>query len=125
MIANPYTLGKLTSEGPTKWGEIHAAPRYNYHRTRDYSDDDLREILPSWHESLNVDMTLVEMHDCLLQAEVHRYQCQMACLKQLNDQMEAIQAEMFTILPKKHQCVECLSRAQALPHIRKQIGQCI
>ena len=63
------------------------------------------------------------MHDRLLQAEVHQYRCQMACLKQLNNQMEAIQAEMFTILPKKYQCVEWLSQAQALPHVRKQIGQ--
>ena len=47
----------------------------------------------------------------------------MARLKQLNDQMEAIQAKMFTILPKKHQCVECLSQAQVLPCVRKQIGQ--
>ena len=123
MTANPYTLGKLTSDGQTKWGEIHVAPRYDYLRVHDYSDDDLHELLPSWHESLDVDMALVEMHDCSLQAEVHRYRCQMAHLKQLNEQMEAIQAEMFTILPKKHQCVERLSRAQALPHIRKQIGQ--
>ena len=63
------------------------------------------------------------MCDHLLQAEVHRYRCQMARLKQLNKQMEAIQAEMFTIRPKKHQCVECLSRAQALPCVRKQIAQ--
>ena len=83
----------------------------------------LREILPSWHESLDVDTALVEMRKRLLQAEVHCYQCQMARLNQLNDQMEAIQAEMFTILPKKHQCVERLSRAQALPRIRKQIRQ--
>ena len=117
MTANPYALGKLTSEGPTKWGEIHAAPRYDYHRTQDYSDDDLHEILPSWHKSLDVNMALVEMHDRSLQAKVHRYRCQMAHLKQLNDQMKAIQAEMFTIIPKKHQCVECLSRAQALPRI--------
>ena len=103
MTANPYALGKLTLEGPTKWGEIHTAPRYDYHRTQDYSDDDLREILPSWHESRNVDIASVKMRDCSLQAKVHRYWCQMACLKQLNDQMEAIQAEMFTILPKKHQ----------------------
>ena len=61
------------------------------------------------------------MHDRLLQAEVHQYRCQMARLKQLNDQMEAIQAEMFTILPKKHQCVERLSWTQALPCVRKQI----
>ena len=123
MTANPYALGKLTSEGLTKWGEIHAAPRYDYHRTQDYSDNDLRKILPSWHESLDVDTALVEMRDRMLQAKVHRYRCQMARLKQLNDQMEAIQAEMFTILPKKHQCVEHLSRAQALPRIRKQIRQ--
>ena len=123
MTANPYALGKLTLEGPMKWGEIHAAPRYNYHCTQDYSDNDLCEILPSWHESLDVDTALVEMRNHLLQAEMHWYQCQMAHLKQLNDQMEAIQAEMFTILPKKHQCIECLSRAQALPRIRKQIGQ--
>ena len=123
MTTSPYALGKLTSEGLTKWGEIHAAPRYNYHRTQDYSNNDLHEILPSWHESLDVNTALVKMRDHSLQAEVHRYQCQMACLKQLNDQMEAIQAEMFTIIPKKHQCIECLSRAQALPRIRKQIGQ--
>ena len=63
------------------------------------------------------------MRNCSLQAEVHQYQCQMTHLKQLNDQMEAIQAEMFTIIPKKHQCVEYLSQAQVLPRIRKQIGQ--
>ena len=125
MTTSPYALGKLTSEGPTKWGEIHAAPRYNYHHTQDYSNDDLREILPSWHESLNVDTALVEMRHRSLQAKVHQYRCQMARLKQLKDQMEAIQAEMFAIIPKKHQCVERLSRAQALHCIRKQIRQCI
>ena len=125
MTTNPYALGKLTSDKPTKWGEIHAAPRYNYSHVKGYSDDNLHELLPSWHESLDIDTVLVEMCDCSLQAEVHQYQCQMACLKQLNDQMEAIQAEMFTILPKKHQCVEHLSRAQVLPRVRKQIGQCI
>ena len=123
MTTNPYALGKLTLDGPTKWGEIHAAPRYDYLRVQDYSDDNLRELLPSWHESLNVDTALVEMRNRSLQAKIHQYQCQMACLKQLNDQMEAIQAEMFTILPKKHQCIERLSRAQALPCVRKQIGQ--
>ena len=123
MTANPYALGKLTLEGLMKWGEIHAAPRYDYHCTQDYSNNDLREILPSWHESLDVNTVSVEMRDRSLQAKVHHYRCQMARLKQLNDQMKAIQAEMFTILPKKHQCVEHLSRAQALPCIRKQIGQ--
>ena len=123
MTANPYALGKLTSNGLTKWGKIHAAPRYNYLRVRDYSDDDLHELLPFWHKSLDVDTALVKMHDRLLQAEVHQYRCQMARLKQLNNQMEAIQAEMFTILPKKYQCVERLSQAQALPRVRKQIGQ--
>ena len=123
MTTNPYALGKLTLDGPTKWGEIHAAPRYDYLCVHDYSDNNLRKLLPSWHESLDVDTALVEMCDRSLQAEVHRYRCQMSRLKQLNEQMEAIQAEMFTILPKKHQCIEHLSRAQALPHIRKQIGQ--
>ena len=32
MTANPYTLGKLKSDGPMKWGEIHAAPRYDLSR---------------------------------------------------------------------------------------------
>ena len=73
MTTNPYALGKLTLEGPTKWGEIHAAPRYDYYRTRDYSDNDLREILPSWHESLDVDTALVKMCGYLLQAKVHCY----------------------------------------------------
>ena len=84
MTTNPYALGKLTSDGPTKWGEIHAAPRYNYSHVKGYSDDNLHELLPSWHESLDINMVLVEMCDCSLQAEVHQYQCQMACLKQLN-----------------------------------------
>ena len=100
MTANPYALGKLTSDGPTKWGEIHAAPRYDYSHVKGYSDNNLHELLPSWHKSLDVDKVLVEMRDRSLQAEVHWYRCQMTCLKQLNDQMEAIQAEMFTILYK-------------------------
>ena len=125
MTANPYALRMLKSDGPVKWGEIHVVPRYNYSHVKGYSDDDLRELLPSWHESLNIDVALVKMCNCLLQVKVHWYRCQMTHLKQLNDQMEAIQAEMFTILPKKHQCVEWLSRAQVLPHVRKQIGQCI
>ena len=54
MTANPYALGKLTSDGPTKWGKIHTAPRYNYLCVRDYSDNDLRKLLPSWHKSLDI-----------------------------------------------------------------------
>ena len=123
MTANPYALGMLKSDGPVKWGEIHAAPRYDYSHVKGYSDDDLNELLPSWHEFLDVNAALVEMRSYLLQAEIHRYQCQMMRLKQLNDQMEAIQAEMFTILSKKHQCIECLLWAQVLPHVRKQVGQ--
>ena len=49
----------------------------------------------------------------------------MTRLKQLDEQMKTIEAKMFTIIPKKHQCIECLSRAQVLPRARKQIGQCI
>ena len=30
MAANPYALGKLTSDGPAYTGEIHAAPRFDY-----------------------------------------------------------------------------------------------
>ena len=108
MTTNPYALGMLKSDGLVKWGEIHAAPRYDYSHVKGYSDNDLRKLLPSWHESLNVDAALVEMCNHSLQAKVHRYWCQMMHLKQLNDQMEAIQAEMFTILPKKHWCIECL-----------------
>ena len=125
VTANPYSLGKLKSDGPTKWGEIHAAPRYDYSYVKGYSDNDLHELLPTWHESLDVDAMLLKMCNRSLQAEVHWYQCQMTRLKQLNEQMEAIQAEMFTIIPKKHQCIEHLSWAQVLPCARKQIGQCI
>ena len=123
MTANPYALRKLKSDRPTKWGEIHAAPRYDYTHVREYSNDNLRKLLPTWHKSIDVKTTLVEMHDRLLQAEVHQYWCQMTQLKQLNEQMETIQAEMFTILPKKHQCIKRLLRAQVLPHVRKQIRQ--
>ena len=123
MTANPYALGKPKSDGLTKWGEIHTASRYDYAHVKEYSDNDLCELLPAWHKSIDIDTVLVEMRNRSLQAEVHRYQCQMMRLKQLNDQMEAIQAEMFTILPKKHQCIERLSRAQVLPCVRKQIGQ--
>ena len=56
MTTNPYTLVKLKSDGPTKWGEIHAAPRYDYSHCKGYSDDDLHKLLPSWYESLNVDV---------------------------------------------------------------------
>ena len=54
MTANPYALGKLTLDGPMKWGKIHAAPRYNYLCVQDYSDNDLRKLLPSWHKSLDI-----------------------------------------------------------------------
>ena len=70
MTANPYALGKLKSDGPTKWGEIHTAPRYDYSHIKRYSDDDLHELLPTWHKSLDVDAALVEMRDHSLQAEV-------------------------------------------------------
>ena len=109
MTANPYVLGKLKLDGPTKWGEIHAAPRYNYSHVKEYSDNNLCELLPTWHESLNIDTALVKMRDHSLQAKIHQYWCQMTCLKQLDKQMKAIEAEMFTIIPKKHQCVEQLS----------------
>ena len=77
MTTNPYALGMLKSDGPVKWGEIHAAPRYNYSHVKGYSYNDLHELLPTWQESINVNTTLVEMHDCSLQAKVYRYQCQM------------------------------------------------
>ena len=47
MAANPYALGKLTSDGPAYTGEIHAAPRFD-HRASD-SVQDLKELLPTWY----------------------------------------------------------------------------
>ena len=45
MTANPYALRKLKSDGPTKWGEIHAASRYDYAHVMEYSNDNLRKLL--------------------------------------------------------------------------------
>ena len=114
MAANPYALSKLTSTGPAYTGEIHAAPRFNY-RAPD-SVEDLKELLPTWHQFAEVDMALSHIKDRSLMAEVHRYRHHMGRLRQLDEQMA-------TLIPQKHQCVDRLARAQAVRRVRKEIGQ--
>ena len=121
MAANPYALGKLTSTGPAYTGEIHAAPRFNY-RAPD-SVQDLKELLPTWHQFVEVDTALSRIRDRSLTAEVHCYRHLMGRLQQLDEQMATIEKEMTTLLPQKHQCVDRLTRAQAVRRVRKEIGQ--
>ena len=47
----------------------------------------------------------------------------MGCLAQLNAQMAIIEGEMLMLIPEKHDCADRLMKAQALHHIRKQVGQ--
>ena len=121
MAPNPYALGKLTSDGPTHTGEIHAAPRFDY---RDKGlVQDLQELLPTWHQFTEVDITLSRIRDCSLTAEVHCYRHLMGRLGQLDEQMATIEKEMATLLPQKHQCVDCLMKAQSVRRVRKEIRQ--
>ena len=123
MAANPYTLGKLTSDGLAHTGEIHAAPRFDYREQG--SVQDLKELLPTWYQFAEVDTALSCIKDRSLAAEVHRYHHLMGRLRQLNEQMATIEKEMTTLLPQKHQCVDRLMKAQAVRRVRKEIGQCI
>ena len=113
MTQNPYAYGKLESNGPTYWGEIHAAPRHDYPCTL-LCEEDLCKLLPMGHQYLNIDNALIMLHDCSLQAEVHCYQCLMGRLKQLNKQMEASTNEMHTLIPQKHGCVDRLHKARTM-----------
>ena len=49
----------------------------------------------------------------------------MGRLGQLDEQMATIKKEMATLIPQKHQCVDRLTRAQAVRRVRKEISQCI
>ena len=109
------------SDGLAHTGEIHAAPRFDY-RAPD-SIQDLKELLPTWHQFAEVDTALSCIKDRSLMAEVHRYHHLMGRLGQLDDQMATIEKEMATLIPQKHHCVDRLTRAQAVRHVRKEIGQ--
>ena len=121
MAANPYALGKLTSNGPAHTGEIHAAPCFDY---RDKgSVEDLKELLPAWYQFAEVDTALSCIRDHSLTAEVHRYCHLMGRLGQLDEQMATIEKEMAMLIPQKHQCVDRLMKVQAVRRVRKEIGQ--
>ena len=47
----------------------------------------------------------------------------MGQLGQLDEQMATIEKEMVTLIPQKHQCMDRLTRAQAVRRVRKEIGQ--
>ena len=121
MAANPYALGKLTSNGPAHTGEIHAVPCFDYREQG--SVQDLKELLPSWCQYAEVDMALSRIKDRSLAAEVHCYRHLMGWLEQLNKQMATIEKEMVTLVPQKHQCVDCLMKVQVVCRVRKEIGQ--
>ena len=123
MAANPYALGKLTSDGPAYTGEIHAAPCFDY-RAPD-SAQDLKELLHKWYQFAEVDTALSCIKDRSLTAKVLRYRHLMGRLEQLDEQMGIIKKEMATLILQKHQCVDRLTRAQAVRRVRKEIGQCI
>ena len=122
MTNNPYTLGKLESNGPTYMGEIHASPQHDYPE-KSLHVEDLQELLPSWHKYHDVNDVLVLLHDRSLQAEVHRYRYLMGHLAQLDAQMATIEGEMSTLIPEKHECADWLMKAQAVHCIRRQVGQ--
>ena len=119
MAANPYALGKLTSNGLALTEEIHAAPCFDYKEQG--SVQDLKELLPTWCQFAEVDTALSCIKDRSLAAEVHRYRHLMGRLGQLDEQMATIEKEMATLIPQKHQCVDRLMKAQAVCHVRKEI----
>ena len=121
MAANPYALGKLTSNSLACTGEIHVAPRFDYRAPG--SVQDLKELLPTWYQFAEVNMALSCIKDQSLTAKVLRYRHLMGQLRQLNEQMATIKKEMATLILQKHQCVDRLTRAQAVRRVRKEIGQ--
>ena len=121
MAANPHALGKLTSDGPAHTGEIHAAPHFDYREQG--SVQDLKELLPTWYQFVEVDTALSRIKDRSLTAEVHRCRHLMGRLGQLDEQMATIKKKMATLIPQKHQCVDRLMKVQAVRCVRKEIGQ--
>src|ERR1700761_2318654 len=112
MAANLYTLGKLMADGPVHTREIHAAPCFDYKEPG--SIQNLKELLPTWHQFVEVDTALSCIKDCSLTAEVHCYCHLMGQLGQLDEQMATIEKEMAKLIPQKHQCIDRLMKAQAV-----------
>ena len=121
MAANPYALRRLTHDGPAFTAEVHATPHFDYEEAA--SEGDLKELLPTWHQSGEYDSAITRLKDRGLYAEVHRYRHLAGRLAQIKEQMGLLEKEVGTLMPQRHACADRLLAAQAVRRIRTEVGQ--
>lgn len=66
---------------------------------------------------------LAHVGDKSLIAEVHHFRAIKGRFKQLQEQMEELEDEMWGLTHKQHRCIRCLGHADVLQHIDDEEGQ--
>ena len=121
MAANPYALGKLNHDGPAYTAEVHALPHFDYKEAA--RENDLKELLTTWHQAAEYDSAIACLKDHRLTAEVHCYCHLVGRLAQIEEQMGLLVKELGTLMLQKHGSADRLLKAQAVCRLRKEVGQ--
>ena len=123
MTNDPYAYGMLNSTGEVYKGLIHAAPILGITHVPRLGADDLVTLRFDYVDASCIDNALARIGDKSLCAEVHRFHHIKKRFAELDEQMKALELEMWALQTRQRQCVGRLEKADVLRRIDHERGQ--
>ena len=123
MTNDPYAYGMLNATGEVYKGLIHAAPVLDITKVPRLGLDDLVSLRFDYADASRIDNALARVGDKSLCAEVHRFRCIKRRFAELEEQMKALESEMWALQTRQRQCVGRLEKADVLRRIDYERGQ--
>ena len=123
MTNDPYAYGMLSSTGEVYKGLIHAALVLDITHVPCLSPDDLVSLRFDYADASRIDNALARVGDRSLCAEVHRFRHIKKRFAELDEQMKALESEMWALQTQQRQCVGRLEKADILRRIDYERGQ--
>jgi len=112
---NPYAIGRMTANGASYHGEIHAAPVLDTeHPAEPLTAPMLRMLEANWPAEEFVDAALERVRDRSLTAEVMRYRRLGPRIERQHDAIRAAERRLATLELDRNLCEVRLREAHAI-----------
>ena len=114
---DPYTYGKMSSNGPTFIAKIQAAPDTDTWEKPSYAAEDTQYFDAKYHDQAEVDAAVSRLCDPSLQAEVRRYRAVRYNHRTIAQKIDRLEGELFATGMKKCASLRRLMAANAKARI--------
>jgi hypothetical protein len=123
-VPNPFVEGRLSLEGPTYHSKIHAMSIHDVNIPPPPITAELLQLLQTDYMGHDcVDEVLGELGDCLLIAEINRYQCLERKHQALQESITRLKDQLFTSDVKQQMCTSRLEGARVMVRIQGEMQQ--